>query len=223
MPVEEKERAELRQVFARLQALGIEVPDTAEPRLLAYAGLIRAGAATTQLISRNDLDYIVRRHFRECLAVPSAYPFAGVNGLLDLGSGAGLPGIPLAIFLPSLMVTLLESKRKRVRFLQHVKDALALENVAIVAGRAEEIQGSEMLADVVIARAVAPLQKLWRWGKGFLPGQGRLLAMKGGDMAEERVRMARKYPSVRVTCFEYDYQLVPPELHRYLVVVRETK
>lgn len=223
LPADEKEIAELRNTLAILQSAGISVPGDAESRLLAYANLIRAGNAKTQLISRNDLAHVVRRHFRECLAVASAYPVSDVPSLLDLGAGAGLPGIPLAIVFPAQAVTLLESKRKRVRFLQHAKDALALENVTVLAGRAEELQNSQLHRDVVIARAVAPLDKLWKWSRGFVGEQGVLLAMKGGEIAAEQALLMKKYPHVLSTRVEYDHELVQPELERYLLVVRQGK
>jgi 16S rRNA (guanine527-N7)-methyltransferase len=107
--------------------------------------------------------------------------------VVDVGSGAGLPGIPLALARPDLTVALLEPLARRVTFLDEVVDRLGLTNVTVVRGRAEEGPARRELggADVVTARAVAPLEKLAAWCLPLLRPGGRLLALKGSTAAEE--------------------------------------
>jgi 16S rRNA (guanine527-N7)-methyltransferase len=109
------------------------------------------------------------------------------ESVVDVGSGAGLPGIPLALARPDLTVTLLEPLARRVAFLTECIDRLRLERVTVVRGRAEEGPVRRDLggADVVAARAVAPLDKLAGWCLPLLRPGGQLMAMKGSTAAEE--------------------------------------
>ena len=111
--------------------------------------------------------------------------------LVDIGSGAGLPGIPLAIARPDCQVGLVEPLERRVRFLQEVVDSLVLTNCSVVRGRAEDVVDQCGGADVVISRAVAPLHRLVSWSAPLARVDGWVLAMKGSTAAEELARDAR--------------------------------
>ncbi|RMD97735.1 MAG: hypothetical protein D6814_08915, partial [Calditrichaeota bacterium] len=130
-PREMEQKAELRRIGQVLEAFGNPWPVEAEQKLWAFVELIRSGNQSTQLISRNDEPRLVQRHLRECLALPATISFKGFQRLLDLGSGAGLPGIPLAIVFPGIHFTLLEAKKKRALFLKKVQRELELDNVEI--------------------------------------------------------------------------------------------
>ena len=104
--------------------------------------------------------------------------------MADLGSGAGLPGLVLAIGRPDLTVTLVEPLLRRTTFLDEVVDELGLERVRVVRGRAEELHGRERF-DVVTARALAPLSRLLGWAMPLVAPRGALLAMKGSSAADE--------------------------------------
>ncbi|MEU8349509.1 16S rRNA (guanine(527)-N(7))-methyltransferase RsmG [Streptomyces sp. NPDC048845] len=128
------------------------------------------------------------RHLLNC-AVLSEAVAEGVT-VCDVGSGAGLPGIPLALVRPDLRITLLEPLLRRTTFLQEVVELLGLDHVTVVRGRAEEVLGSLPPVHVVTARAVAPLDRLAGWGVPLLRPYGEMLALKG-DTAEEELRGAR--------------------------------
>jgi 16S rRNA (guanine527-N7)-methyltransferase len=113
--------------------------------------------------------------------------------VIDVGSGAGLPGLVLGIARPDLRITLLEPLARRVTFLEEVVAELGLTGVAVVRGRAEESVG-RLAADVVTARAVAPLDRLAGWCLPLVAPGGRLLAMKGSSAADE---VARYAPAIR--------------------------
>jgi 16S rRNA (guanine(527)-N(7))-methyltransferase RsmG len=106
------------------------------------------------------------------------------RSVVDLGSGAGLPGIVVAILRPDLEITLLEPLLRRSTFLMECVERLGLENVHIMRARAEDVLG-ELSADVVLARAVAPLKRLARWAVPLLSGNGELLAIKGANAEAE--------------------------------------
>jgi 16S rRNA (guanine527-N7)-methyltransferase len=144
--------------------------------LLATAGVERG------LIGPREAPRLWDRHVFNCLAVASLV----VDGatVADLGSGAGLPGLVLAIGRPDLTVTLVEPLQRRTTFLDEAIDELGLENVRVVRGRAEELHGQAAF-DVVTARALAPLSRLVGWGMPLVAAAGVLLAMKGSSAAEE--------------------------------------
>lgn len=150
-------------------------------RLLATDGTVRG------LIGPREVPRLWDRHLLNSAAVAELVP-AGAR-LVDIGSGAGLPGIPLALVRPDLQVTLLEPLARRVTFLDECVSALGLTTVTVVRGRAEEgpVRRSLGGADVVTARAVAPLEKLAGWCLPLLRPGGRLLAIKGSSAAEELV------------------------------------
>ena len=144
--------------------------------LLATAGVERG------LIGPREGPKLWDRHVLNCLALTSLVaPGATVA---DLGSGAGLPGLVLAIGRPDLTVTLVEPLQRRTIFLDEVVDELGLVGVRVVRGRAEELHGSDRF-DVVTARALAPLDRLVGWGMPLVEPTGALLAMKGSSAAEE--------------------------------------
>ncbi|MBB1076332.1 16S rRNA (guanine(527)-N(7))-methyltransferase RsmG [Rhodoferax sp. 4810] len=123
---------------------------------------------------RDPLD-MVARHLLDSLAV---LPYLHAGCALDLGSGAGLPGIPLAIAQPTLQWVLLDSAGKKTRFLRHVISELNLRNVAVVQTRIEHYQPSQRF-NTITARALADLMTLWQWTHAFCTTDAHLLALKG--------------------------------------------
>ena len=148
-------------------------------RLLATEGTVRG------LIGPREVPRLWERHLLNSAAIASLVPVGA--RVVDVGSGAGLPGIPLALARPDLTVTLLEPLARRVAFLTECVRRLGLERVTVVRGRAEEGPIRRQLggADVVTARAVAPLDKLAGWCLPLLRPGGLLLAMKGSTAAAE--------------------------------------
>ena len=146
-----------------------------------YIDILRDDGVTRGLIGPRETDRIWERHILNSVAVTSLVaPDARV---VDVGSGAGLPGIPLAVLRPDLHITLLEPLLRRVNFLSEVVDALGLgDRVIVVRGRAEE-HGERYAA--VLARAVAPLDKLVPWCAPLRSPVGTVLAFKGRSAAAE--------------------------------------
>ncbi|ATD72772.1 16S rRNA (guanine(527)-N(7))-methyltransferase RsmG [Gordonia sp. 1D] len=107
--------------------------------------------------------------------------------VFDIGSGAGLPGLPLAIARPDVSITLIEPLLRRSTFFERAVETLGLENVRVVRGRAEErsVRAEVGLADVVTSRAVAPLERLSKWSAPLVRAGGRMIAIKGSSAAEE--------------------------------------
>lgn len=140
------------------------------------------------LIGPREVDRLWERHLLNSVAFADL--IAEGSEVVDVGSGAGLPGIPLAILRPDLRVTLLEPLLRRYNFLAQVVDNLGIDDrVGVERGRAEDFDGS---FDVVTCRAVAPLAKLLPWVLGLLGDQGEVLALKGSSAADE-VRAVAKF------------------------------
>lgn len=149
-----------------------------------YARWLVTEGVTRGLIGPREAPRIWDRHLLNCAAVAELLP-AGVT-LIDVGSGAGLPGLPLAIAGPDLTVTLVESMARRTDFLTEVVAGLGLEDrVSVVRARAEECVGRLAPADVVTARALAPLDRLAAWCLPLAGVGGRVLAVKGESAPEE--------------------------------------
>jgi 16S rRNA (guanine527-N7)-methyltransferase len=151
------------------------------PLAVRYSELLVSDGIERGLLGPREADRVWQRHILNCAVVAPLIP-AG-SRVVDVGSGAGLPGIPLAIARPDLDLVLLEPMQRRVRFLRDVMAVLALPNVSVQSGRAEA--GLTPLADVVVARAIAPLADLVRLSFGLLSDGGILLAIKGASAADE--------------------------------------
>jgi 16S rRNA (guanine527-N7)-methyltransferase len=147
-----------------------------------FACLLATQGVTRGLIGPRETSRLWDRHLLNCGVVAELLPQAG--RLVDIGSGAGLPGIVLALIRPQLEVILLEPMLRRVGFLHECVESLGMENTSVVRGRAEELSG-KLWADVVTARAVASLDKVAGWAAGLLAPEGEILAIKGQSAEEE--------------------------------------
>jgi 16S rRNA (guanine527-N7)-methyltransferase len=161
------------ELASSLAAMRLDVPPDAQATLLAYLDLLAKWNRTYNLTVVRDPEEMVSRHLLDSLAV---LPFVHGKNLADLGSGAGLPGIPLAIARPDLAVTLVESNGKKARFLREATRSLPLANVRVFEARVQVVAG---LFDTVTCRAFASLRDILLWGGHLLAPDGRLLALKG--------------------------------------------
>ena len=153
----------------------------------AYARLLAGPGVERGLMGPHEVPRLWERHLLNSAVVAGLVPHP--SSVVDLGSGAGLPGIVLAILLPDCQVTLLEPLLRRTVFLQECVAALGLPNAVVLRGRAEESAG-KLRADVVTARAVAPLDRLAALSLGLVRPGGIVLAVKGAR-AHEEVAAAR--------------------------------
>ena len=156
-----------------LAAMRIGLRPEAQETLLAYLDLLAQWNRAYNLTAVRDGMEMVSRHLLDSLAV---LPFVHGGTLADLGSGAGLPGIPLAIARPDLAITLIESNGKKARFLREAVRTLPLPNVTVREARVQDAAGH---FDTVTARAFASLAGMLAWGGHLLADDGRWLAMKG--------------------------------------------
>jgi 16S rRNA (guanine527-N7)-methyltransferase len=180
------------RLAAAAHALGLNLDETAVRRFEGYRDRLVDAAQQFNLTTVRDPDAIEARHFLESIAFGRLLEAQGLldpgTAVLDIGSGAGFPGLPLQIAYPQLRVTLLESLTKRCVFLQDVVDSLRLKKTAVLDGRAEEFGRDERYReafDLVVARAVAPLPVLVEYALPFLRVGGYLAATKGSATLRE--------------------------------------
>lgn len=152
-----------------------------------YAEILATDGVTRGLIGPRETSRLWDRHLVNCAVVAELLPDRG--DLVDIGSGAGLPGVVLAMLRPGMRVVLLEPMLRRSVFLEECLTRLDLPNATVVRGRAEDLAGV-IEADVATARAVAPLDRLAVWAAGLLRPGGQILAIKG-QSAEEELAAAR--------------------------------
>ena len=155
-----------------------------------YHELLATDGSTRGFIGPREVPRLWERHLINCAVIGDVMDEGAT--VVDVGSGAGLPGIPLAIARPDLQITLIEPLLKRSVFLQEVIDKLELDNVTVIRGRAEEgpIKKAVAGADIVTSRAVAPLGKLAKWSLPLVRRGGEMIAMKGESVHEELARDA---------------------------------
>ncbi len=173
------------QLEQGLLTLGIDLPAAAQKQLLDYAALLDKWNRTYRLTAVHDRSLAVSHHLLDSLAI---LPFVGAATLLDVGSGGGMPGIPLAIALPALRVVLVDSNSKKTAFLQQVAIELGLTNIAVHCGRVEEYRPAAGFA-LITARAFSDLAEFVKRSRHLLEKDGHWLAMKGVWPQDEIVRL----------------------------------
>ncbi len=140
------------------------------------------------VVSRKDIDEIYTRHVLHALAIGKINPFLPNTTILDVGTGGGFPGIPLAILFPECQFTLVDSIGKKIKVVDEVVEGLGLENVTSINNRVENIKGQ---FEFIVSRAVAAMPTFTHWVKGKIDSTSRherrngILYLKGGDLTEE--------------------------------------
>ena len=175
-----------------------------------YARLLSTDGVMRGLIGPREVPRLWERHLLNCAVLGEAVP-TGVD-VADIGSGAGLPGLVLALRRPDLSVTLVEPLLRRTTFLDEAVAALELSNVEVIRSRAEDLHGSRTFA-VVTSRAVAPLVRLLGWSLPLVKPGGALVAMKGASVHREieaAQRALARYDIGSVTVSVYGVGAIDP-------------
>ena len=188
------------------EKLALAFPE-AMPKLEAFVGWLAGAGIERGLLGPREVDKLWDRHVANCAAVAELIPADSI--VYDVGSGAGLPGIVLAIVRPDIKVSLIEPLLRRATFLSEVVADLDLgDQVQVIRGRAEEVKLAP--ADVVTARAVAPLAKLLEWTLPLTRKNGLVLAMKGSTAEQEILDAKSKLKGKNVEILQCGANLADP-------------
>lgn len=186
----------------------------------ALAPLYKEWNEKINVISRKDIDALYEKHILHSLAIAAVTELPDGLQVLDLGTGGGFPGIPLAIFFPEVKFHLVDSIGKKIKVVEAVAEALNLPNVTTAHSRAEELKNRKF--DLVVSRAVAPLKDLLHWSKPLIrkgaaeDKPSGLICLKGGDLAQEISESGARPKLVNI------YKIFPEEYfqEKYVVAVR---
>jgi 16S rRNA (guanine527-N7)-methyltransferase len=181
-------------------------------------GLYKEWNAKINVISRKDIDSLYEKHVLHSLAIAAAFEFPAGLEIVDIGTGGGFPGIPLAIYFPEVKFHLVDSIGKKLKIVEAVKEAIGLQNVTTQHGRAQEIKNRKF--DFAVSRAVAPIKDLLQWSRPLLKSSAYtfesasgqvllhsgLICLKGGDLAQEISESGAKPRMIEVSSlFQEEY------------------
>lgn len=194
-----------------LQRMDLKLTDQVIDQLMTYLNLVEKWNRVYNLTAIRERDEMIKLHFLDSLSILN---YVQVTKLLDVGSGAGFPGIVLAITKPELKVTVMDSVNKKTTFMQQVKSELSLKNLDVVNGRVEDYQPTTLF-EAITSRAFSNLKNMMSLTQHTLQKEGVWLAMKSKDVKEE------------LEAFEKNqYTLIPLEIpfinaERYLVILKK--
>lgn len=171
-----------------LEEMNIDLTTNQARQFQIYTSLLQEWNEKINLTSITETQEIYLKHFLDSLMIAKYHDFNGIQKICDIGSGAGFPSLPLKIIYPELHVTIVDSLKKRIDFLNLLVEALGLDHVTLIHGRAEDIGQDDRYRasfDLVTARAVARLNVLSEYCLPLVKKSGRFLAMKGSQGEEE--------------------------------------
>ena len=171
------------------QEIGVNLTDKQVNQFMTYMEMLIEWNQKLNLTAIIEPMEIIKKHFLDCLSASSMKDFNKAGSLIDVGTGAGFPGLPLKIAFPELEVTLVDSLQKRIGFLDAVIEQLELENVVCVHGRAEDLGKNELYReqfDMCVSRAVAHLAVLCEYCLPFIKKGGKFYSFKAQDIQEEK-------------------------------------
>lgn len=188
-----------------------------------YLDLIESWNKRTNLVSRQDERRLVERHVLESVAVLATFDIHQQSKIIDIGSGAGFPALPIRFLRPDLSFLLVESKRLKALFLKEVVSQLKLDRVAIACERAELLQNDPIYRsrfDVAFSRAVASVDVIYKWSSKLLKPGGSLVCWKGGDISNEIELLHSAAPNLSIAIKKMDARLVNPARDKKIVQIQ---
>lgn len=177
-----------QRLIENMKMISVELTDKQVSQFIKFYEMLVEWNKVMNLTGITEYDEVVMKHFVDSLSIVKVNGFDNVTSIIDVGTGAGFPGIPLKIVFPEIKITLLDSLNKRIKFLNAVIDELELENVETIHGRAEDFSKKEDYReqyDLCVSRAVANLATLSEYCLPYVKEDGYFLPYKSGDIKEE--------------------------------------
>lgn len=219
------EKNNLQQFQKDLEELHIELTSAQMNQFITYYKMLVEKNNVMNLTAITEFDEVLKKHFIDSLSLVKACNLNDAVSLIDIGTGAGFPGIPLKLAFPGLRVTLLDSLNKRVNFLQEVIETLSLEDIEAIHGRAEDFAKPNMLRerfDLCVSRAVANLSTLSEYCLPYVKIGGSFISYKS-EKASEELKQADNAVGILggKVIDQIDFTLPFSDIYRNLLVIRK--
>ncbi len=215
---------EIKEFERGLKELNLELSDTQKQQFMDYYEMLIEKNKVMNLTAITELSEVIKKHFIDSLTLNKVITLKNQK-LLDLGTGAGFPGIPLKIAFPDLEVVLLDSLNKRLLFLQEVIEKLQLKNITTLHGRAEDYGKNSTYReqfDLCVSRAVAKLSSLSEFCIPYVNKDGFFISYKSGKVEEELISSERAFKLLGAKLEKVDSFLLPgTDIERSLIVIKK--
>lgn len=205
-----------------LKNLGINYTSKELELLEKYYDFLVEYNAHTNLTTITEKEDVYNKHFYDSLMITQVVDLTKINNVLDIGSGAGFPGVVLKIFFPNIKLTLLDSNNKKTKFLTELIEKLGLKDVSIINDRAENYMKNNLNSyDICVSRAVAYVDIISSLSTPFIKLDGKVLLMKG-DFSSEELILKKYMKELNIKQFsEYEYQL--NNQSRKIIIISKSK
>ena len=216
-----------KNIKEKMKLAGIDLSDMQAEQFLEYYNLLIEWNSFMNLTSITDFEEVIIKHFVDSALLKNIIELELVDNLLDIGTGAGFPAIPLKIIYPNLKITMIDSLNKRIKFLEEVVNRLKLTNIVALHGRAEDYAREKEhreVYEVVVSRAVANLSTLSEYCLPYTKIGGSFIAYKSEKISEE-INLAKKAIELLGGKIEkqVDYELLDTGMYRNLCDIRKVK
>ena len=216
-----------QRLIENMKMISVELTDKQVSQFIKFYEMLVEWNKVMNLTGITEYDEVVMKHFVDSLSIVKVNGFDNVTSIIDVGTGAGFPGIPLKIVFPEIKITLLDSLNKRIKFLNAVIDELELENIETIHGRAEDFSKKEDYReqyDLCVSRAVANLATLSEYCLPYVKTGGTFISYKSGTVQEEAEEAEKAINILGGQVKDITYFKLPDsEIDRSLVIINKKK